>query len=426
MKRLNYQEEISDDMQDIISYKPKWFVRNSNYLLLTMLVFIFAATWFIKFPSVTKASARLVSLKPQLPVISKVNGKLIKLFVNNEDKVQKEQIIAFIESSGNHEEIISLHKWIVTSLDSLKQSDIGILINTESPKYYHLGEVQTYYQDFQNQLELTKQVYGNGYFQIKKSILQKDLNLLSKIKISSEHQKVLIKNDIYLDSTELIVYEKLAKEKVIAPIELNQYKSKLYNTKQKLEQANAQVSNIDLGKQGKYQELIDISKQITDLKQSFISTLINLKIQVELWLQKYVIKAHEYGRINFYSNISVNEFVNKDQVLFYILPEQTDFYAELYSGQSGFGKIELSQKIILRLEGYPSSDFGFLEGRVSYISSVPNANDSFMIKGELVNGLVTNLKRRVYFRNDLVAKADIISEDSRLISKIISHLFSKK
>jgi len=92
------------------------------------------------------------------------------------------------------------------------------------------------------------------------------------------------------------------------------------------------------------------------------------------------------------------------------------------AGQAGFGKIKNGQRVILRLNGYPSAEFGYIEGKVSYISNLPNEQDSFITKIDLPAGLMTNYKKSIFFRNNLSASAEVITDDRRLIDRLFGQL----
>jgi hypothetical protein len=56
---------ISSDVQDLMSYRPHWFIRNGNAIFFFTLILGFALTWFIDYPDVIKGSVRLTAGYPQ-------------------------------------------------------------------------------------------------------------------------------------------------------------------------------------------------------------------------------------------------------------------------------------------------------------------------------------------------------------------------
>lgn len=417
-----HNELLTDEVQEVISYRPHWLVRKGNTLFLLILLGLLSLTWMIQYPDMINAPTKLVALNPPKLVNAKTEGKLLKLFVTNGQSVQKDEPLGYMESTANYNQVISLQEWVNATIDSLQKNDYAILAKNPLPDLSGLGELQTNYQEFQNQLALTKQTLASGYFQQKRNALQKDMAYLSLLKANTQQQRKLIKQNKALDQKEYDAYESLAKDKVIAPMELNQYKAKLIAREQNLEQVNDQETNTDMSSHGKEKEILDLQKQVSDLHQQFYSALLDLKSQVEKWKQQYVLTASEKGKVLFVSSLQENEWISTGQNLFYIQPEQTKFYAELMAGQQGFGKVRAGQKIIIRVESYPATDFGYLTGIVSYISDIPNRRDSFLIKADLPDGLQTNYDKTIFFRNGLVASSAIITENKKLFDRLAGQL----
>jgi HlyD family secretion protein len=104
------------------------------------------------------------------------------------------------------------------------------------------------------------------------------------------------------------------------------------------------------------------------------------------------------------------------------LSTKTEFYAELTVGQNGLGKIKTGQPVMLKLESYPGNEFGYIKGSVNYISNIPSRRDSFLIQVHLPKGLQTNYNNVILFRNNLSAKAEIITDDRRMFDRLVGQL----
>ena len=416
------KELISEEVKEIISYRPHWIVSRGNALFFIVVLFLLSLTWIVKYPDIVNASARLVAINPPKSMIAKAEGKLVKLFVANEQEVHKNQHLGYIESTSSYEQVMQLQDWISSTIQATQNNNYDGLVSSPLPDLTDLGELQANYQLFQNELAQTRHILQGGYYQKKKNALQKDVQYLAELKTISHEQKDLLTQDQQLQEKEYDAYEKLAKEKVIAPLELNQYKSKLISKDQSVKQINAQIINSDLSKQNKEKELFDLQKQVTDQEQQFHSSLLDLKSQVEKWLQKYVLMAPENGKVLFTSSLQENELITIGQQLFYIEPKETHTYAEVMASQQGLGKIKLGQQVLLKVESYPSREFGQLRGTVSYIANIPNRRDSFQIKVNLTDGLHTNYDKNIFFRNNLLARAEIITDDRKLIDRLLGQL----
>lgn len=423
IRLMKYNHELlTDEVQEVISYRPHWFVRKGNILFLFIILGLLALTWIIKYPDVIYGSARLVAVNPPKLITSKTGGKLLKLFVVNEQMVQKARHLGWLESTADYKEVLQLQEWVDQTAEAINNDNYDYIASHELPQFNRLGELQVQYQQFQNHFKIAIQTLTSGYYQKKKTALQKDLQFLANLKNNTYHQKQLQEHDRELQQKEYKAYESLANDKVIAPLELNQYKSKLIAKEQSLEQLNAQMTNSDINGHAKQKEILDLEKQVTDQQQQFHSALLELKSEIEKWIQQYVLVAPEDGKVLFVSFLQENELISNGQPLFYIQPEQTKFYVEMMTGQKGIGKIQQGQKVMIKAEGYPSNEFGYLSATINYISSIPNHRDSFLVKAELPKGLLTNYGKTIYFRNNLSAYGEIITDNRRLFSRFTSEL----
>lgn len=416
------QELLTEEVQEVISYKPHWIVRKGNTIFLLIILLLLVLTWIISYPDIIHAGAKLVAMNPPKLINAKTEGKLLKLFVSNEQPVRKDQHIGYMESTADYNEVLKLQDWIQQAVVAIQNTEYDWLIRNVLPSLNNLGELQGQYQQFQNQLAVTQQTFANGYYQRKKGALQKDLQYLSFLKQNANQQMQLQKKDQQLQQKEYDAYELLAKDKVIAPLELNQYKSKLILKEQGLEQLNAQITNNEINSHNKQKEIIDLHKQVTDQQQQFQSSLLELKSEVEKWIQQYVLTAPEDGKLLFVSSLQPNEFISNGQSLFYIQPGQSAYYVELKAGQKGVGKIKTGQSVMIKVEGYPSNEFGYLMATINHIAAIPSRTDSFLLKAELPRGLQTNYNKTIFFRNGLAAQAEIITDDRKLFDRLAGQL----
>lgn len=415
-------EIISDEVKEIISYRPHWMIRRGNVVFFIVLISLLSLTWFIAYPDIINGSARLVSLKAPKMVSSKTEGKLMKLFVQDGQAVKKGGHLGYMESTADYDEVMQLKSWVEQTIGATQHNNYNVLAKNPLPLLFNLGELQSSFQTFQNQLAETKQLLASGYYQSKKLALEKDLRYLSNLKANSFEQKNLLEQDQQLQKKEYEAYEGLEKEKVIAPLELNQYKSKLISKEQGIKQINSQLVNSDIAAHGKAKEIMDLEKQVMDQEQSFNSSLLDLKSEIEKWVQQYILIAPEDGKLMFVSSLQENELIETGRSLFYVQSLQSNYYAELMVAQRGIGKIKTGQTVILKAEGYPNEEYGHLKGVVNYISNMPGRRDSFLLKVTLPQRLKTNYGKEIFFRNNLSAQAEIITDDRKLFDRLLGQL----
>jgi multidrug resistance efflux pump len=413
---------LSEDMHEIISYKPHWFIRRGNIIFLSVLLLLGLLSIVIKYPDVVNGSARIAALHAPKTLVAKTDGRLEKLLVKNGDEVRQGTMLAWLQSTASHEQVLQLKQWITDAEPLVETGQLYVVQQQPVPVLSQLGELQSSFQEFEKQLHETKQILAGGYYQQKKQALVKDKQYIEQMKRSNQRVKQLEQKDYALQKTEHDAKQQLADEKVIAPLEMNQDKSRLIMLEQAMEQLSGQLINSDASRHGKDKELLDLQKHIIDQEQQFKTALLNLKSKVDEWMERYMVIASETGRIEFLSFLEEKQLVSPGQELFFIQPANSSYYAELRTGQQGIGKIRKGQPVIIRLYGYPDNEFGYLEGTIAYVASVPNARDSFAVKVELSNGLQTTYHKPVFFRNGLAGSAEVITDDRRLVDRLFGDL----
>ena len=415
-------EFISPATQEFISFRPNWIIRNGNFLLLIIIFIILSACWWINYPDIVKGSLRLVSVKPPKILIAKSPGLLKRLFVSNHEQVKKGQFLAFLQSTADYDEFIQLQGWIDSAQIVLKQGQPENLLMMPLPSLSSLGELQSAYQDFSKIYFETSVLYTGGYFGKKRKSLEKEIGYLNNINLNTRKQQELLSTEYDLQKVDFNAQEKLAKEKIIAPLEFNQEKIKLLTKSQSLEQMKSQIENNEILVNNKHKEIFELQKYLLDNNYQFRSSLFTLKNEMKKWMEQYLIIAPEDGKVLFTSFLQENQLLSTGQELLYVQPAESNYYGELMVAQNGIGKIKQDQRVIVRIEGYPSNQFGYLNGTISYISEIPTRRDSFLIKVDLVNGLNTNLNKSIQFRNNLIAQAEVVTDDRKLIERFYESL----
>lgn len=423
--QVQYQDEndlISNETRDFISIRPHFIIRSGNLIFFLVLLLLALLTWFIPYPDIISGSARLLALNSPKLVSAREDGRLEKLFVENDQHVKQGDILAYLQSTADHNQVFQLKKWISSLEPLIEKHQFDILINTPLPVLNELGELQKDYQQFYISLKETTLLLSDGYYQNKKISLEKDITYLSQLQQSFNKQRILKEQNLELQELDFRAKEKLASEKVLAPMEFNQEKAKKLDREERREQINTEQINLDLSVHAKEKEILELQKNIFTLEQKFYSDLLVLKSSLDGWMEKYVVQAPVEGKVLFYSFLKEKQWINNGQTLFYVQPPQNQYYVELMVAQNGLGKIRNNQVVLVSIVGYPRNEFGELKGKISFISNIPSSTDSFLIKVDLPRGLTTSHNKGIFFKNNLMGQAEVITNNRRLGQRLWGNL----
>lgn len=380
------RQQYSEEIEDIISKPPAWLLRWGLSLFFGLLLLIFSLSAFIKYPDVIKTQLRISVVNAPGPIVSLVKGKLFKILRSENEHVVRGELLAFIESEGNHEQILLL-------LDKLKRLQeqpyaSGTFIESfEQPQSLTLGELRLPYLDFYQ----TYQTYlsaGSSPVFMQRKMLQKELNLIKK-----QQQKLRFRLKRPEKSDEV--------EKVI----------------QDLQAAQVELALININYSIKEREIADLDTKINAERAQFYTRVNALIEKTERWKKLYVLTATQTGKLVFAANIVENKIINANEEVFYIKTGKALFYGEMAIPQLNMGKVCLGQEVLVKLKSYPFEEYGMIRGKVASISEMTVKGGLFLSKVTFnVSG--NTLKKGIQLKEGMAADAEIMTEDSSLLHRL--------
>ena len=218
-----------NEIEEIISKKPPMIVRWGTALLFLFLLFIGIISWFIKYPDIIQAPAKLTSINASKPIITLINGKLIKLNIGENQSVSKNQIVGFIESTADHLEVIKLSVNIDSIQQLLDNNKTELLHQYFETPFTQLGELQSDYQIFAQSFFTFKNYLSDGFYLRKKGMLVADIANIKRLRNNLSAQKDLTEQDLTLAQNTFAASQSLKDDSVISALEYRNEKSKLIN-----------------------------------------------------------------------------------------------------------------------------------------------------------------------------------------------------
>ena len=414
---------LSNEVQEIISYRPIWILRNGITLFMVIISCLIASTFFISYPDVVHANAMLTSINASKEVKTKTEGKLIKLYAVEGRYVNQNELLGFMESRAKHVEVMDLSKTIDELQLLMNKGNAEIVTRYLLQPYQNLGETQQAYQTFTQDFILFKQYLQNGYYLKRKAMLQNDMVYLQRLHTNLLQQKEMQVEDVGLAKETFDANQSLKADKVISPLDYRNEKSKYIGKALTIPQISSAIISNESSQHEKEKEILQLENDIAQQKGIFTQSLNTVKAQLDEWKNKYLLIAPIEGKIAFAGFVQENQQLKNNQTVCYINPENTQYFVELNIPQQNFGKVKQGQKVLLKLPSYPFQEFGTITGKLDFISNIPT-DSGYLAKVLLPSGLQTNYKRVIQYHEGLLAKAEIITEDLKLSDRMLNQLRS--
>lgn len=430
---LNNSEIRSPKIQEIIGYIPHWIIRWGITVIFATILILIIGSWVFKYPDMIKAQIVVSTINSPAPVVSHANGRINQLFVKNNQKVEQGMVLAVIENPANYYDIVELK----SSLDSCK--DFIISFDTNKMKTlrndYVLGEIQpnysTFIKNYRSYQSFTEMNYHNKKIKSVKSRLANYKIYIHQIK----NQNHLFKKELDVTEKQYARSQKLFKNDLISEKDYEISTSSDLQKKQSYAASKSNLTNLQIQLTQLQESVLELEMQYMEKKKqlelSLEESYENIQSNIKKWEKSYVLKSSISGTVTFTQFWSKNQNVRNGDIVMTVVPVgNTDIQGRLYVTVQGSGKVKKGQEVNIKLNDFPHMEFGILRGIVESKSLVPIKPESekqlpaYVIEISFPKGMITNYGKKLTFSQEMVGEAEIITDDLRLIEKIVDPIKS--
>jgi len=413
----------SDEVQEILSLIPHWIIRWGITLIFTTILIVLLATWFIKYPEIITSRITITTQNPPVSVIAQSSGKLVKLFVKENEFVKANTYLGVIENPANIEDIFKLKNQLEAFKTFLAQSDK--LIKFDLDEDLILGELQIDYSNFlQNYLEY-KFLIQTNYHAIEIKLLEAQITSYKNLNNNLVRKKEILLKELELAQKKYNSDKILFEKALISDVDLANSESAYLQKKYSLENAETIIINNNMQLAICEKTITDLNQQLHDRKRRLILSIQasykKLQSQIALWEQKYILKASIDGYIFFFKFWSDNQFVKVGDEVMTIVSSSRNIIGKIYLPEIGSGKVKIGQKVNIKFDSYPANEFGMVEGKIELISLISRDN-RYLVSVRFLKGLQTSYNKTLEFKQEMQGNANIITEDLRLFERIFNQL----
>ncbi|WP_313240713.1 HlyD family efflux transporter periplasmic adaptor subunit [Sphingobacterium multivorum] len=419
MKKSNLMQEDlhSEDLNEIITKPPSWLLQRGISLILGTVLLILGLSVFIRFPEIVTSSVKFNSINAPKIITSRNNGILIKILVKDGDWVKTGTELAYLESTADHGQVTML----IDRLQNLKKvnNEDYNLESLIAPNKLNLGELQGSYQNFYLAYLNYRAASNDGIYQKRRGVLEQEkINLARQYEKESQSFK-LQHQQLKLAEEEFEKYQLLAQKKIISPSELHQKEALLLAKRQTIPQMENNLIGYEGNILSKNRELSDLSNQINEESKKFVQALNSFISEAETWKRQFILTSPVNGKLIYGSFLQENQSVKIDQPLFYVNPNSDQYYGELMLPQVVSAKVKKGQKVLIKVRSYPYQDYGYLNGKIDYISDIPMQDSVFFAKVTLFRSSTDSL---IILKPGIYGDAEIITEDKSIFKRIWDNL----
>lgn len=416
----------SEEVQEIITTPPAWLIRWGITLVFLITIGLIFLSFFIKYPDFIISRVMVTTVEPTEKIIARTSGQIDRLWVNNGQKVQAGQPLASIKSTADVKSVLLLKKLLneipfgknngfffpIDSLSDVVLGDIELAF-VELERSYMEFRLLERLQPSLVQLEGNRGSIQEIHERLNSQLAQKEIleRKVSLVETDFNRNKMLFETGVIaakdFESREM-EYLQIQEQVNGVAISISQLQEALVNAGQTLK--STQVSKVQ-----------EESRALINLIQSYHS----LKRALKEWERNYVLVSSTQGEVSFQGVWGDNQYVQAGEHVFSILPdERTELLGKMIVSSQNAGKIAMGQRVLIKLDNFPFQQFGTLRGEVGSISVSPDEEGNYMVYSTLPEGTRTSYGKEIQLKQELLGRAEIITEDLSVAERLFFKLKS--
>ncbi|SDX01284.1 HlyD family secretion protein [Hydrobacter penzbergensis] len=139
--------------------------------------------------------------------------------------------------------------------------------------------------------------------------------------------------------------------------------------------------------------------------------------EITKWDRQYVIRTPVSGKLAYFKTVRLNEKIASGEQLFFVAPKVSEFIARAVFPAHKVGKIKQGQLGFIKLNGYPSGEFGTIRATVSQFTNIA-VDNLYSCQLTLMRGLTTTKNIQLNVQAEVSGNVDIIISQKSILRRI--------
>ena len=404
---------------------PGWLIRNGVILFLFLLALLLLGSWVFKYPDTKKARIVVTSVNPPADLKARATGKIVRLFVNNNQAVKDGDVLAMLENPAVYDDVVQL-KSSLGFLDSIAMEEITE--DLPELKNVSLGVIQSGYSIFlkvyRDYMEFIRIDYHQRKIVTARSELEKQ-----QVYTQSLSERASIQQQAYdLALRQFNRDATLFEEGVISTSDLEESRSEMLIERNKRQEIISLMAENNISIARTENQIVDLELKQQEENSGMISALEesfnNLKASITSWEQNFLLVAPVSGSVTFTRFWSENQNVKAGEKVLTIIPaESGSLLGKISLPLEGAGKVKINDQVNIQFDNYPHLEYGMVKGYVSNISEVPD-DDFYTVEVEFPSGLRTYYNKDLHFSQNMQGNAEILTDKKRMLQRVFNPIRS--
>lgn len=386
----------SDAVQEVIGRPPRWLVQWGTLLVFAIVTLLGWIGFFLEYPEFIEGEILVQSTNPALSVLAPGERNIQELYFLPEDTVEAGTAVLVFKSNARFQDILNLE----SAMARVGELSDANLLSFQPGKDFYLGDIQTELIDLIYNLDEFRTVNSSsvpltedpGFVSRSITNLRQDIR---KIRVRLDELNKEIDSDIDPTTQAQLVQ---SKKKLMTSLQEMQYQLDRLNQKS-VEGAKG------LARKG----------SASRVRESFV----RLQNKLEDWKKEYLVIAPFRSILRYNSRIvRKGGRINGDQEIMQFIPLQPEsLTGRMLLDLGAATKVKKGQEVLIKLDSYKATSFGWLRGRITWKGSIP-VDSNIPVEIYFPAGKTTTTGVNIDMGLEMTGKARIVVSRKRILERV--------
>jgi hypothetical protein len=342
--------------------------------------------------------------------------------VNHHQHVEEGAVLAVVESTADFKDVETVeeafHRWQQGMLGN--EEIYGLLCN----RRLRLGDLQTSFAAYLT--ALNKEIHYKAEHYYPKKIALKTKQQGRRKGIEAVKAKEMRLHRLQSDIS-LVMFQRdsiLFSQKLISEEEYNIAEQNYLQSREIAVGDAVTLQQLQMERLADNETMLELQQQYwqerSEVTLSLASSTEQLENAIRAYENTYVLRTPVTGAVNMMGNWKKNQAVNSGDLMMIVLPITKPIsVGRAKLPATGAGKVRIGQKVKTMITNYPATEYGYVSGIVTSVSSIPDKDSNYYLEIAFPQGLLTNYGKVLPQTKEMVGTAEIIIKDKRLIEDFI-------
>ena len=417
----------NEEVQAIIDRMP---TRSATYAIILTLLLIGIITtlgFIIKYPETVDGQITITARLAPVRLVANTSGKL-HLLIDNKTNVSEGTVVAYLDNQANYKDVLFLDS-LLNRYNNRELENFPIITGLL------LGEISSAFNSFViTHSRYYRMIHSDIYQTMRNSLLQQ--NEINTNVIENLNKEITLKGNKLNIEAELLNKDSiLTHAKALSKQTYDRQRSSFYDLQATYKDLHnnklSYMAQIKRNNQQIQQYILEEQENLDRLKEELLANKSQLINIIHAWKKQYLQISPIDGQVEYLGFWRENYFVQSEQELFSVLPN--DVIGEVIVPSFGIGKVKIGQTANVKINNYPYMEYGLIKGKVSSISRLSNkikqsttgtTNEGrvYRVLITFPNGLQTNFNKTLDLDFESQGTAEIITKSKKLIERLFDNL----